>query len=107
MRKSRFCKGCGRYGHVTSRCPSARATAKDRLSLDELRFFSEPRTWLEIDAHFRSSGRSTMRLTNAILSDDCDGGTGYLDWSKPSRSWCLTEAGRAFLIGVETPAVAS
>lgn len=96
-----ICKVCGRRGHASSRCPTKKpAVPPASFTAEELAFFQVPRTWEEINDRFGvvkgKAGDDLTAIIESVLDADCHGGRGLLDWCRLTRTWRLTEAGRAW-----------
>lgn len=65
------------------------------FTVDELAFFQVPREWREITKRF-----GKQRGLAQIVEADCEGGRGLLTWCRRTKTWRLTDAGRAFTRGV-------
>jgi hypothetical protein len=66
---------------------------KREFTRAEFAFFAVPRTWREIEMRFGPEAKSEEFRDAVILADD-EGGSGFLHYLHPKRSWVLTYAGK-------------
>lgn len=65
-----------------------------RFDRSELAFFAVPRTWREIEMRFGSEAK-TEPFRDCIILADNEGGSGDLKYLRETKSWVLTDAGKA------------
>lgn len=65
-----------------------------RFDRSELAFFAVPRTWREIEMRFGSEAK-TEPFRDCIILADNEGGSGFLRYMQPIKSWVLTDRGKA------------
>lgn len=65
-----------------------------RFDRVELAFFAVPRAWREIEMRFGLEAK-TEPFRDCIILADNEGGSGDLKYLRPSKSWVLTDVGKA------------
>lgn len=65
-----------------------------RFDRSELAFFAVPRTWREIEMRFGLEAK-TEPFRDCIILADNEGGSGFLRYMQPIKSWVLTDRGKA------------